>query len=415
MNSSLGHIKYKNSLFVYFILLIIPFIQLGLTYYFSVSFLTFILFFIISFDVGIANKKVIAFTLFSLMIFFTKSLLVSISDHDIRNSFIPFREAFCFIGIVLFSNKLAVSKFNHRYILGALGVLILSIGVMVIMQKISISHGKYLGFPMDFFAMNKSTLESAALALQTHTKFRPTAFYGEPSYAGWVIFSLLAVFLKFSTRRNGLFMIIICLIITLLLQTFAGTLSVLLYSIFWLSKIDSFSLDALNKLLKSLIWTFFTFVILFLSSSSFNERINKILDLNDTSIYIRLFLPLNYFLEMLKKNEFFGVNNFSELSIDNAAWALLIQYGILAFIIIYLFMRYVNNGVLSTLYILLALNFNGALFSFDKAILMSLVIGLHKNSLINQSNLKFNSKYEYKYINQNSVLRLSNLKRFYLL
>jgi hypothetical protein len=368
---------------IFCMLLLVPFLQMGYSYYSSVSFFGLIAFFFISFNSGINSSRVLFYSVFSFFFFLIKIIHVSISTEDIRNSLIPFREAFCFIGFVFLTNKISEINFNLEKIAKLVKILLLSILVMVLIQMFYLSNGQYFGFPVKYFAMNKETLESADLALSSGSKYRPTAFYGEPSYAGWIVLSLMAILLQITDKLNGYIYIIVSLFIVILLESFSGILSIGIYTVFWLLTNNKKSIDLGINLSKTLTISFISFLLLFFLSTSFQKRVTNLIAFEDSSFVFRLINPYRYMVKMINNNNFLGVNNFSELLIDNAAWALLLQYGILAIFILYLLLKYSSSSILTTIYIILALNFNGTFLSFDKIIISSLVIGFLKLTNVN--------------------------------
>lgn len=369
----------KDDFWIPIILFSLPFLQLGLTFYESVSFITFLLFFFFSLKLSIINQKVFVFSLIALFLFLTKAIIVSVKTVDIRNSLIPIRELVCFIGLVFIVNRIRFLKIDQLLTLRFLNTLIFGLGLFVLVQYYFISKGVYFGFPIDYFVMNQATLETSELALNAGTRYRPTAFYGEPSYAGWITFSLLAMALNFRNKRNGFALIIISVIISILLESFSGIIAVVIYSIFWLSKVNQFNFRSLLKISRAILVLVICFAGFYFFSSSFKGRFDNAQGYSDVSINIRLLNPVAYLNNMLDKGEIFGVYNFGDLTIDNAAWSMLIQYGIISFPIFYLLLKYTFSGILSVIYILLAFNFNGTVLSFDKVIVIGLVIGLQQN------------------------------------
>jgi hypothetical protein len=112
-------------------------------------------------------------------------------------------------------------------------------------------------------------------------------------------------------------------------------------------------------------------------SNDLSNRFEAIIDLTDKSSNIRFQDPLFYINKILTEGQIFGVLDFAKLSIDNAGLGLFIQYGILSLVIMYCLLKSANK-VLLVLYIILSLNFNGTFFRYDKALIISLTIGLSR-------------------------------------
>lgn len=372
---------------IYLILFSIPFIQLGVSYYLSVFFLVFLFILIASFKFEILNNKFFnLFIVFTSIVFINKFLLLHFSNIPIRNSLVPIRELICFIGIYLISISIRSKSLIDFNKLGFFIIFILClIFIIVLIQLFFFSSGIYFGLPQNWFVINQGTLLGADNALYYGTRFRPVSFYGEPSYTGWIVLSLLTIVLsrvEFSLKYKY-FVLVLSIIIVSLSQAFSGILSIFVLTLYWLfikSKNKVFSL------ISALFFVVFISFILINFSSEFESRFLSILSSDDVSFNIRILSPLENLNNMLNDGLIFGLNNVSALEVDNAAISLILMYGFLFIPIILFFYLFINNNLVF-IYLLLSLNFNGAFLRFDKVLILSLVIGLSYQSLYSNNRI----------------------------
>lgn len=357
------------------IILALPFIQLGVSYYFSFFFILFVFSFLLSLTSNI-NKKEFHLLLIGCSVFLIKSVILSFYSSSIREILFPLREMTCFIGIVAITNFLSKAYIDKNFLFKVLGLFLILLLLLIRVQKEYLSNGEYLGFPIDYYVINKETLDNVFNALYHRTRFRPTSFYGEPSYTAWITLSLLTILIvrKEFNKEIKYFAIIIGLLIVSISESFSGILLILIFSFFWIY----FQSKRNNLFLTLSIAVFFLTVflgILYFFSSEFYDRIQNIFQSNDISYSIRILTPFKRTQSMLLEGNFFGVRNYSSLVIDNALIGLFIQYGLFSLIIIGILWHFVKNKLLFV-YILLSLNFNGTFFRYDKVLVVSMVIGL---------------------------------------
>ncbi|MEH6659258.1 hypothetical protein [Leeuwenhoekiella marinoflava] len=369
--------SYKNILLC-LILISLPFMQLGLTYYISVFFLLFLVSFLRALSVKSffgANSKYI---IFGGLFFFLKifSLVLSEDTFSYRDILIPLRELFCFIGIILISLYLKQCVVDIKKLKLFFLFFLSTILILVVSQYIFFARGIYFGLPIDFFVVNEATLSGAEKALKFGSRYRPTSFYGEPSYTSWITLSILMVVL-FRKEFNKAFKIRVIFIsfgIVLISQAISGMLAISVTSLVYFLYYSNSNI--LNKT-RLLIVAGIIFSLSLYTSEELQSRIYSILSNEDVSSNIRFLKPYLILKDMINNADFFGVNNYSELLsvIDNAGFGLIIQYGVISVFILILFFKFVEKKVL-WLYLILSLNFNGAFFRFDKALVISLVIGM---------------------------------------
>lgn len=374
-------IKYKSSTFLFFfIMIMLPFVQLGMSYYVSVFFLCFLVALAVSLKMSNISAQLVNIIFYSAAIFLIKVCSLLFSGAEIRDILIPLREWLCYLGIILISTKISKGSVSIKVIKRTTTILLLTILTMVIIQKMFIARGIYFGFPIDYFVVNQGTLLGSKNALYYGTKFRPTSFYGEPSYTSWITISLALIILIRNefTIKLKLFIVGISLLIILMSESLSGILAFLLIVSFWYAKLRN---AKTSFFLLSLLACMMVFTLLFYASAEFAGRISLILINQDTSSNIRFQEPFSVIREMFFQEKLLGVNNFGSMQIDNAGLGLIIQYGILSVPLILLLLKFIKKNGLLMLYILLALNFNGAFFRYDKVLVISLIIGLTNTNI----------------------------------
>ncbi|MBX3257349.1 MAG: hypothetical protein KF862_24705 [Chitinophagaceae bacterium] len=382
-------VKYKNRHIVFFLFLMIPFLQLGFSYYLSVSFLAFLLV-IIKSGISIRYSSTLLLMLFLGSFFFIfKSVSLLTYATDLRNILIPCREMICYIGILLISNFIGTKVLiNEKQLFNVCFILLLIIFLLVLIQYFFIIRGIYIGIPLKYFVFNKDTIEGLIHAMTFGIIVRPTSFYGEPSYTGWICLSILCIILnnpKVSIERK-IVSILLAISIVLLSLTMAGILGIFVFCIIWYLISQNKNLNPLVILATLIVGILIIYFVL-TTKNSIGVRLVSILNNEDVSSNIRLNLPANYYEEMLRNGQLFGVSNYGELQIDNAAWGLVLQYGILSICIVLMISAYYKHTLL-ILYIFISLNFNGAFFRFDKAIITGLVCGFVVYYTKNQNKLR---------------------------
>ncbi|WP_336093989.1 hypothetical protein [Leeuwenhoekiella sp. CH_XMU1409-2] len=373
----INRIKLPNAL-LFLILCSLPFMQLGFTYYISVFFLLFLVSFLSAFSVKFFFGFNAKFLIFGSLFFFIKvfSLVVAEENFSYRDILLPLRELLCFIGIIVISLYLKQCVVDIKKVQVFFLLFLTTILVLVISQYIFFSRGIYVGLPIDFFVINEATLSGSEKALRFGTRYRPTSFYGEPSYTSWITLSILTIIL-FRNEFNKIFklkVIFVCFGIVLISQAVSGVLAILVTT---LAYFLYYSNSNILKKIRFLIAAGIVFTLSIYLSEELQSRIYAILSNEDVSSNIRFLEPYLILKDMVNNANFFGVSNYSELMsiIDNAGFGLIIQYGVISIFILILLLKFVKNKIL-WLYLILSLNFNGTFFRFDKVLVISLVVGM---------------------------------------
>jgi hypothetical protein len=119
----------------------------------------------------------------------------------------------------------------------------------------------------------------------------------------------------------------------------------------------------------------FTVVASYYYSTDFTNRIGNSISSSDKSTIIRINNPLLIIQNMSLNEMIVGVDDYSTFSVDNAGLALFVHYGVMSFVILGFLWKFLIEKFLF-FFFLISIFFNGAILSFDKVLLLSVVFGL---------------------------------------
>ena len=283
--------------------------------------------------------------------------------------------------LFMISSYLSTAKIKiNRFQMFLVGFLLFTL-LFVILQKYFISKGIYFGLPVELFIMNQGTLADLEIVLSNETRLRATSFYGEPSYTSWIVFSILTILLLQNKIpiKIKYFSIIICLLIVILSESLSGILGIFIFVIIWFLK-TAIKTKNIKLIFSFLIISIIILLLMVNFSNEFQDRIFNISKNTDQSFSGRMLDPFNLIPKMSGKEILIGMDKFhfsdsSEIFIDNAAWSLIIRYGFLSIVIFGVIWKFIKNKML-LLYFFIVLSFNGSIFSYDKIIVTSLVLGV---------------------------------------
>ena len=377
----------------------IPFMQMGVSYYLSVQVgLFIILFFAVEFRIILKNLPMFIIVLSAMLI---STLFYIDSPYFLHSMIRVIREMLFLVVIVAICNTPQVYIEKHKPVLVAIAILVLTIFTSVFLQ---FYFYKYLSstlffVPSQFYIAGFATLaDTWGTFAEAHgivVKIRPSSFYAEPSYLGFIILSLATIILRvFYDNKYKKILLSVLFISLLLSQTLSGLVAFgLLLGVFYFknfSRIHPFILTSIF-LLTPVYFLLFPLPELIERLLSFSDRREEV------SGFIRLVLPFELISRVLIHSPF-GVPQDELLSflrqpsvgiepymlqpsalfglqlagLDNAFLNLFIFYGIFGSLIIWVFIRKINEPLL-LLYIFLAAMFSGSIFSFDKTVVISMV------------------------------------------
>ncbi|MBK8417728.1 hypothetical protein [Candidatus Villigracilis saccharophilus] len=221
--------RHKISLII--ILLLMPAIQLGYTYYISWQVLSLILLFQF---VGINTflKKILP-GLFLLLLMELSVFLLPIND-VLRPFLNVGRQFILFFLLYLLINKIPrMADYYNKWVQRVIIAEVLLITVLVVLQFLGYPSRSMYYIPADYYIAGQNTLPDA-LDFR-YSNVRPVGTFAEPSYLGFFMMSLYVVILtRFRENRLKWFLIVLSFVVILLAQTVAGLAAFFFISIiFW--------------------------------------------------------------------------------------------------------------------------------------------------------------------------------------
>lgn len=366
----------------------IPFLHLGISYYLSAQILGVFALTLLVMLMGIhPNAAVIA--PLGCALFMAKAV-VELFSSGIQEVLLVMREMLCFLLIVVSIRQISYLSRPSILIRQYTAFLYFCLALISV-QYLAILNGMFIQFPFKWFVMNEKTLGGIDLALEHGTRLRPVGFYGEPSYMAFVMVSALVVFLAMTAPGKKVAPVLaLNLVVFVMLGSLSGMLAFILIVVVYYLQRNPYEAKPRNfkKFLLLCFVGCMALAILFLIGD-FSSRITSLAANNDMdmSIYIRYVLPVLKLSEMFQDGAMFGYSKDDLPSIDNAFFYLLLHYGLIAPLLIMALAYYVRNRLL-VVYLLVVLNFNGAYFSFDKAVVMSVVLGLSLGVMRNRMNVR---------------------------
>lgn len=364
------------------LLLVLPVIQLGFSYYISFFIFGFLYLFLLG-NFPKIKPRFVVLMIFGFMIFLIKT--VSNIEVGTREIFLPLREMLCFAVLIIGLFKVKHSINESKNLQVASFYLLIVIFLVIVVQYVSIQGGIYFGFPFEWFVKNQVTLSGVDAALYHNTRFRPTAFYGEPSYAAFIILSLLFISIEcgqsFQIKVVG---IVLSTVSVFLLGSGAGLISIVALTILWLWFGNDQKFRKYRYHITFLLFLSIPFFVIL--NEEFSSRMALIISGDDISILNRLADPFNILMQAIDDGKLIGVTtayiedyyagDFGDGLINNGILWIFLYYGIMAFPLIFIMIKIIGINI-GLVYIFLCINFNGDFFIYDKVIVMSLALGAH--------------------------------------
>jgi hypothetical protein len=367
--------------FAHGVILLLPAIQFGLSYFASVAAVLFVL------TAVHMRARITPFTTGVVMIAVSLSLLWTVIFlPDLPN--MP-REMRLAAGILLLlwgldgAPRHDFSKLNGMWPLAVLLLLALA----ALAQAVAGRKGIALYVPTKLFINSNDVSLGAAWAEHAREhgydfKIRPSASFSEPSYLGGVSLFLNFVCLHTLRGRPRLVANAVALLTCLIAQTFFGLLAnaVILFAFYH---------RHINKSVMLCLAAFGLATLALPIFAAEPSRIERILSGNDVSVGLRLFQPFDVFAHVLA-NTPFGipmtvapeyfidvgmVQRFEDAPFQNGAFNVLFAFGWLGLPVLWLLLRKAGGGICA-LFLLLLMCQNGAPFDFDKIVMAIFAIHL---------------------------------------
>ncbi len=359
-------------------------IQFGYSFYASTQFYAFlILFFFLMLGLVGNNKKIMLPVFFGAFAFFFTQAFYINSPHALQNLLRCSREFVCYLCIIFAS----CVKFNNiprlpRFIfLGfSLIILVITTAQSAYLQGI-IPYNSFI--PSGWFAYETGTVQTdvveTAIAGGYQSYIRPSGFYSEPSYLGFICLCLYVCQHQHQRLKNNLIVFIILLSSCLVARTASGV--VLLCIFVYITNAKQLAPNIRSYLGFAIVLGLGTY----LSLPYFSRLMESSNDFSEQSGYGRLIFPLKLLRVVFLSTplgvpfadlpEFIQTNlpQQADYGLDNGIANIFITYGVLGFVIWICLMRAVRDTMLALFVVFCALS-NGTIFSYDKAVLLSLVM-----------------------------------------
>jgi hypothetical protein len=367
------------------IFLAIPFIQLGLDVYLSVSFGAAVIALMIGGISVVQNKSLLVSSIPLFLGYIIKIASAILGSMEYLEVLVIFRELACYFVFLSVINLIEGFAGQWEKTKSYTMALFMVICIFGIVQAAFLTQGQFIGLPTQYFVINQGTLEGLEELIANGYRFRATGFYGEPSYLSFVVMSLMTVILctytKSSLSQQG-FVGLVAIAVSVASQSFSGVSAIGLWLFFWILQTWS-RLPSIVKSVFSIL--FFAAVIALVAyfGKEVATRYDAILDGNDESLSIRLEEPF-YLIRSMDWNEtLFGIVGIRDVQIDNGIMSLYIRYGFISFLIMGS-MAIIARNSLAILYLFFAFNFNGSILAYDKVILFGFVIGAMRQIQVKQ-------------------------------
>ncbi|MCK1663445.1 O-antigen ligase family protein [Bradyrhizobium sp. 151] len=368
------------------LLLFIPFIQLGYSYYASVSTAS------AGLVLLLAGKSNLSKLWVNFPVRVIASLLMvvcaaSYNDASGQDLLRAAREAialFLITGCASWSLPAFDSRLANR-VLRAIWMVVTGTLVLVVIQTIYLRSHQYFGIPAEYFSQNANTVPGELALL--YTNVRPSGSFAEPSYLGGICLALLfAVSPVLKEKRSVRFLAVALLTVVLISRSLSGILFCFLYLAFYARGVVRSP---------GLFYAFAAvFVIgLFAVAMTDNPISARLLNENgyDLSIASRIFGPLEAIPKILSAHllgiplgpfQDMGYAFSHELTAEemthNGLLNFVINYGILGFVLIGLLLYSFRNA--NSLLFVLALSMqNGGFASVDKFVIVAVSMILHNS------------------------------------
>lgn len=183
-------------------LALLPFVQLGFSYWVSIAVVLALLLLARAHRVVYLGSS--SAPLWFLIIPFMFVPLFVEGGHDFSQDLLRIAREGVFFALLLAIVKgsfLQPLPLNERFVMRALTVVVAVLLAYTVLQFIALQGGRYIGIPATFFAQDVKTIPSLLSLRYSH--IRPAASFSEPSYLGFIMLSALLLALPTSRRKFG--------------------------------------------------------------------------------------------------------------------------------------------------------------------------------------------------------------------
>lgn len=360
------------------VVLLLPFLQLGLSFYASFSTLAAVL------CLASAGLRTLLTPRIFACLFIVWAMISAAALHplaDTRDILRAGREGLCFLMIIaLLRHNVRLDERTARLVLRCLGFVAMGLALMVIAQTIGLRRGVFLSLPHDLFVINSNTLPTE-LDLR-YSRVRPSGPFGEPSYlAAASTVLVLALAPLWPVSRQARYTIMVLAVATFLSMSMLGIASMSVALGLTLMRTGKKRLRTVvfamigiataTAFIASGVIADRTLAILHGEDLSFNSRIAEpllaipyVLGSSPFGIPIRVFIDMGHLPGMSTANESFS---------HNAIFNTLINYGIIGVAMLVALIRSARGGLMIAILFVLLMQ-NGAFWSFDKVTLVAMTV-----------------------------------------
>lgn len=375
------------------LLLLTPFIQLGVSYYGSVATLMAVLCVILwrqPVMFSLLNWRTYARSMVLLGMFL--SLASALSAHALQDVLRIAREGAIFLLMT------ALIEWFGRARAGALDPLVGRIAMalavffvfIALVQTVALRSRIYLGIPKSYFVQNDNTIPDQLDLL--YSALRPNGTFGEPSYFAFILISLIVMFLPLARRLRSVRIMLMGLVIAgILSQSLAFLIALPLIAYFGYvraaTRTERLRIAALAAVLLAVFYI--------IGHDAMSARLQAgLFGRGDTSTSLRIVAPLSILWDFLQRHPL-GVT-FSTLPsvlqpfaskwgllgadiLMNGILNALFCYGIFGAVLIGVYLLSARDATMRV-YLFVCASFNGALFAVDKFSIICLTASLYAAS-----------------------------------
>lgn len=259
--------------------------------------------------------------------------------------------------------------------------------VLVLIQLVLLPRQIYFGLPKGLFVINDATIPEALDLL--YSKIRPTGTFGEPSYLGFILTSLAFGLMPLADKWLAPRLAIYCVaLIALACQSLSFFIAIALIIGYARPGLKNIKVGAL---IPAFIGLLLMAVIFSDVLDSFITRLSTISDQSlEVSGYVRIFGPLSIIVDYLGLYPtgvpfyklYFVLEEYVPEGIrplsyhDNGLINFLFDFGIYGFLLLFFYFNSVKDNT-SRLYLFACGIFNGALLAPDKLGVMIFALSLY--------------------------------------
>lgn len=361
---------------------IIPAIQLGFSWWVTVSLFSCLWLIIEAFR----KRRYASITVDAILLCTLAGMLISVSinpSSDTRDLLRVLREGLILFLLMQLANNFTAKsfQFSENYHKTLIYVSLFQICFCSV-QYLFLLRGRYVSLPYSFYGDRASTLPD--MADLKYSYIRPAGTFSEPSYLALVCLGLVICALNLKGKSQYRILIIGCNSATILLSQsklgYFGLISILLVTMS-------------SKSLRQRVRFFHYFLVILMAS--FSYVLLQILSYQAGSSYVnRIRIPWQIIPDFIQNNPFglpfyvrtlkntYTKGNFFWADIlHNSIYNIIFSYGLVSILVLFLIYFNFRRRPLMILFATLALVQNGSFLDFDKLLLVSLVSILSKERI----------------------------------